>query len=158
MLFLVLQNTKMWLHWWRQSHIFWLHSYSAQLLLALHYSSYVNIYIYIYIYIKLLCSHCFLIKKNLFFSSFLLISRCPLSLSLSLLRLPLLSSSSFLHLCWSTAHRLVAQLLAISSTHLANPQTHLPRPISFLSLLKSGFGWLGFFMCVWLIFGWSLLR
>ena len=41
-------------------------------------------------------------------------------------------------------------------TYFAEP--HLPRPISFLSLLRSEFGWSGF-LCVfvWLVFGWSLL-
>ena len=90
----------------------------------------------------------FLIKKKK--SVFLFIS-FHFSLP-SLLRLPLLSSSSSLHLCRSTTRRLATQSLAISSTHLANPQTHLHRPIFFLFLLILEFGWLGFFVCVWLIF------
>ena len=92
--------------------------------------------------IKLLCSCCFLIKKSLFLfvsSHFWL----P-----SFLRLPLFSSSSSLHLCQFAARRLAAQPLAISSTHLANPQTHL-----FSLFTQIGIWVIGFFcVCVWLIF------
>ena len=63
----------------------------------------------------------------------------------SFLRLPLFSSSSSLHHCQFAARRLAAQPLAISSTHLANPQTHL-----FSLFTQIGIWVIGFF-CVCLV-------
>ena len=74
LLFLAPPNTNLWLHWWSQSQIIWLHSYSAQPKVAVHSSSQVKkkkkkvllncvfILLYIKYIILFICSHYFLVN------------------------------------------------------------------------------------------------